>query len=78
MVEQARTVDRQQRRKLYVEAQKILARESPLVFLVAPNVLVGAHADLGNFMPSILEHPTLWNCDELYWRADSGGRPDSG
>ena len=69
MVKQARTTDWSERRRLYLEAQKILALEVPMIFLVAPNMLVGAHAQLMNFAPSILEHPTLWNCDELYWSA---------
>jgi hypothetical protein len=35
---------------------------------VSPNVLVGAKAALESFRPSILDHPTLWNVEELFWR----------
>lgn len=78
MERQTRELDRAERRRLYLEAQKILAREVPMVFLVAPNVLVAAHENLGNFAPSILEHPTLWNSDELFWPADAPRRPAAG
>lgn len=71
---QARETDPEKRLELVVEAQRILAREVPFVFLVAPNVLVGAARGLENFEPAILEHPTLWNADELFWSrpADAG------
>lgn len=78
MRQQAWEVDPDERRRLVHQVQRILAREAPLIFLVAPDVLVGAHRGLGNFAPSILEHPTLWNADELYWttpEVDPPGEP---
>ena len=68
---QARQVEPDERRNTVRQIQEILAREAPMVFLLAPNVLVGADARLGNFAPSILDHPTLWNSDELYWMPES-------
>jgi len=41
--------------------------------LVAPHVLVAASEDLRNFQPVVMNHPTLWNADELY-RAPSAKR----
>jgi len=62
------TLDRTERKRLYDRVQELVAENVPLVFLVSPNVLVGARRDLGGFQPTILEHPTLWNVEQLYWR----------
>ncbi len=55
------------RKELYDSVQELMARNLPLIFLVSPHVLVGAKSKLGNFRPTILGHPTLWNAEELYW-----------
>jgi peptide/nickel transport system substrate-binding protein len=57
-----------QRKKLYDRVQDILATETPVVFLASPNILVGAHDDLGNVRPAIIDNYILWNADELFWR----------
>ncbi|MBI3664387.1 MAG: ABC transporter substrate-binding protein [Acidobacteria bacterium] len=57
-----------ERKKLYDRVQQIVAENQPMVFLVSPNVLVGAKNGLGNFHPAILDHYTLWNVEELFWR----------
>ncbi len=62
------TLDRAERKRLYDRVQVLVAENLPLVFLVSPNVLVGARRDLGGFQPTILEHSTLWNVEQLYWR----------
>ena len=53
--------------------QQIVAENLPAIPLVSPNILVGAKKDLGRFRPAIMEHYTLWNIEELYWR-DAGRR----
>jgi hypothetical protein len=53
--------------------QEILMQNLPLIPLVSPNVLVGARKELGNFRPALLDHYTLWNIEELYWRGGSSG-----
>ena len=73
MERQLITLDRVERKRLYDRVQAILAEQVPLVFLVSPNVLVGAREGLGNFRPAVLDHPTLWNLDEIFWR-DAGRR----
>jgi peptide/nickel transport system substrate-binding protein len=62
------TLDAAERKKLYDRVQEIVAQNLPFIFLVSPNVLVGANKDLGNFQPAILDHHTLWNVEELFWR----------
>jgi peptide/nickel transport system substrate-binding protein len=66
--QQMTTLDRHERKRLYDRVQEIAADNLPLICLVSPNILVAAKRDLGNFNPSILDHFTLWNVEQLYWR----------
>jgi peptide/nickel transport system substrate-binding protein len=66
------TLNYEKRRKLYDQLQELLAREEPVIFLVTPDILVGARENLGNFRPAIIEQYTLWNADELFWRTPAG------
>ena len=75
MREQLTELDPVARKRLYDRVQEILVEQAPMIPLVSPNVLVGAHARLGGFRPAIREHTTLWNVEELYWL---GGDPPSG
>ena len=74
MRRQKTTLDPQRRKRLTDRVQELVAEEAPFVFLVSPNVLVGARRDLGNFAPSVLGHSTLWNVEQLFWRRDAGVR----
>ena len=62
------TLDTRARKRLYDRVQELVAENAPIVPLVSPNILVGAKDGLANFRPSILDHYTLWNADELFWR----------
>jgi ABC-type transport system substrate-binding protein len=63
-----RSIDPAERKRDYDRVQQLVAEQLPLVFLVSPNVLVGAKANLENFRPAILLPYALWNAEELYWR----------
>jgi hypothetical protein len=52
--------------------QEVLAQQLPMVYLVSPNILVGAQVDLGNFHPAIIEQYTFWNAEELFWHTPAG------
>ncbi len=67
MTRQLTEIDAAARKRQYDQVQQILAEQLPLVYLVSPNVLAGAHRDLGNFRPTILEPSALWNVHELFW-----------
>ena len=67
-------LDRAERKRAYDRVQAIVAEQVPLVFLVSPNVLVGARADLANVRPVVMDHQLLWNIEELFWRAPSSRR----
>lgn len=65
-------LDPEARKALYDRAQRLVVDRVPIVFLVAPNVLVGARPDLGNFAPVPVEPVSLWNLEYLYWpKADA-------
>jgi len=68
MREQMFTLDSSRRKRLYDRVQQLVATNLPIVCLASPNILVGAKNDLGNFRPAILDHYTLWNVEEIYWR----------
>jgi peptide/nickel transport system substrate-binding protein len=68
MRRQLTTLDVRARKAQYDRVQELVAENLPLIFLVSPNVLVGANKGLGNFRPALLDHQTLWNVEELFWR----------
>jgi peptide/nickel transport system substrate-binding protein len=68
MRRQMTTVDSGARKRLYDRVQELVAQNLPLICLVSPNVLVGANKSLSNFRPAVLDHHTLWNVEELFWR----------
>ena len=73
MQEQIKTRDAQRRKRLYDRVQLLVAENLPIISLVSPNVLVGATAGLANFRPTVLDHPALWNLEELFWRGRRAG-----
>jgi peptide/nickel transport system substrate-binding protein len=62
-----------ERKPLFDRVQELLMENLPLIPLVSPNILVGAKKGLENFRPAVLEHYTLWNIEELCWRAPAAG-----
>jgi peptide/nickel transport system substrate-binding protein len=57
------------RKKAYDRVQEIAAQNLPFIFLLSPNILVGAQSTVGNFHPAILEPYALWNIDQLFLRS---------
>ncbi len=57
------------RRALLAEAQALIHDEQPLIALVTPHVLAAARLGLERFAPAIVDPPTLWNAEELWWRS---------
>jgi peptide/nickel transport system substrate-binding protein len=68
MQAQETETDAKKRKHDYDQVQQIVAAQLPIICLVSPNILVGATGKLANFQPAILDHYTLWNADELFWR----------
>jgi peptide/nickel transport system substrate-binding protein len=72
MARQMVTLNPAERRKLYDRVQEIVVDQSPMIFLVSPNVVVAQRGNVGNFRPAVMDHFTLWNAGELFLRK---GRP---
>ena len=66
MKQQMSTPASRDRKRLYDRVQEIEVEEVPVVFLVSPNLLVGAQGRLRNFKPAILDSHTLWNSEQLF------------
>jgi peptide/nickel transport system substrate-binding protein len=62
------------RKRLYDRLQEIVAQNLPFIFLVSPNILVGAQSTVGNFRPGILEPYALWNAEQLFLRHSGAGQ----
>ncbi len=68
MLDQSMAPDFNQRKKDFDEVQTIVSEQLPFIYLVSPDVLVAAKNGLGNFRPAVLDHHTLWNCEQLFWK----------
>jgi peptide/nickel transport system substrate-binding protein len=68
MQTQLTTPDYPTRKKLYDRVQEITSQNLPFIFLLSPNILVGAQSTVGNFHPAILEPYALWNADQLFFQ----------
>ncbi|HEY0565459.1 MAG TPA: ABC transporter substrate-binding protein, partial [Terriglobales bacterium] len=62
------TLDYRKRKQQYDQVQELVAENLPIVPLASPDILVGAKKAIGNFKPAILDHYTLSNVEELFWR----------
>ena len=67
MDQQFQTLDPARRKALFDRVQAIAHEHVAMVPLVTPHLLVAAAPELGNLRPAALDHPTLWNVEELFW-----------
>ena len=74
MRQQMTTLDHAHRKQLYDRVQQIAAENLPIICLASPDILVAARKNLGNFQPAAVDHYTLWNSEQLYWRQPAGVR----
>ena len=63
--QQAATIDPAERRRLFAEAQQILAEQLPALWLVAPRVIVPVSQRVRGATPIVLLPPVLWNAERL-------------
>jgi peptide/nickel transport system substrate-binding protein len=66
MKQQMSAVNPTERKRLYDRVQELEVENIPVVFLVSPNLLVGAKVRVGNFKPAVLDSHTLWNAEQLF------------
>ena len=74
MQRQAAAPTLDERRRLFTEAQKVLAQEMPAIYFVAPRVSVAMSRRVGGAQPALLDPKVLWSADTLY--LSSGGAQD--
>lgn len=65
------TVDAAARRRLFAEAQEILAEQLPALWFVAPRQTVAVSGRVRGVTPSIFFPPVLWNAERIHL-ADGG------
>jgi peptide/nickel transport system substrate-binding protein len=70
MQRQAAAPTLEERRRLYVEAQKLFAQQLPAIYFVAPRVSVAMSRRVGGAEPALLDPKVLWNADSLYLMSD--------
>jgi peptide/nickel transport system substrate-binding protein len=66
MSRQSATPDLAERRKLFADAERVLAAHDPVLYFAAPKVTVAASARLGGIEASVLTPTVLWNAEALY------------
>jgi peptide/nickel transport system substrate-binding protein len=65
MREQSTMLDPAGRRRLFAEAQRLLAEHVPVLYFAAPQVTIAASARLRGATPSVLPPHVLWNAERL-------------
>jgi peptide/nickel transport system substrate-binding protein len=73
MTRQSTTLDEAERRRLFAEAQRVLAEHAPVLYFAAPRVTIATSASLGGVTPSVLAPNVLWNAERLYRTASGAG-----
>jgi peptide/nickel transport system substrate-binding protein len=65
MAQQASTTDREQRRALFAEVQKVMAENSPVLYFAAPRLYAAHSTRVQGVTPSVMRPHLLWNVDML-------------
>jgi peptide/nickel transport system substrate-binding protein len=66
LLQQASTMDRGERRRLFTEMQQLLADHVPAMWFAASNVTVPIGARVGGATPAVTIPLVLWNAERLY------------
>jgi peptide/nickel transport system substrate-binding protein len=66
MQQQAATMDRAERIRLFTEVQQLVADHVPALWFAATNITVPASARVGGVTAAAIAPPVLWNAERLY------------
>jgi peptide/nickel transport system substrate-binding protein len=66
MQQQAASMDRAERKRLFTEVQQLLADHMPAMWFAAQHVTVPISARIGGATPSVILPYVLWNAEHLY------------
>jgi peptide/nickel transport system substrate-binding protein len=59
------SVDQTERKRAFVDIQKIFADNLPVLYFVAPRLYMGVSTRVGGLTPSILRPQLLWNAERM-------------
>jgi peptide/nickel transport system substrate-binding protein len=65
MARQASSLDEGERRRLFIEVQKIFAAHAPMLYFAAPRIFVAASSRVGNLAPAVSRPQLLWAADSI-------------
>ena len=65
MKQQAATLDEPERRRLFTDAQRVLAEHEPVLYFAAPKVILATNARVRGVTPSVLAPNLLWNAERM-------------
>lgn len=66
MQQQAATMDRVERIRLFTEIQQLVADHVPALWFAAANITVPVNARVGGVTAAAIQPPVLWNAERLY------------
>ena len=76
MKQQSATLDLNERKRLFSDAQRIFAEQLPALYFVAPRLYMAVNSRVGNLTPSILRPQILWAADSITVR-DASSTPST-
>jgi peptide/nickel transport system substrate-binding protein len=74
MRQQATTLDRVERRRLFAEVQRLLSAHLPVLYFAAPKVTIAMSSRVRGATPAVLNPPVLWNAEVLSVSGPPGGK----
>lgn len=66
MKKQSSSMNPDERRRLFAEVQRVLAKHEPVLYFAAPKVILATSARVRGATPSVLAPNLLWNSERLY------------
>jgi peptide/nickel transport system substrate-binding protein len=73
MMKQTATADEAERKRLFVEVQRVFAQNLPVLYFAAPRVYVATSARLINVQPALIRPQVTWSADSI--AVTSGATP---
>lgn len=65
MTTQSTTLDPVERKRIFADAQRILAEHAPVLYFAAPKVILATNSRVRGVMPSVLSPSVLWNAEMI-------------
>jgi len=66
MTKQSSSMNDDERRRLFAEAQRVFAEHEPVLYFAAPKVILATSARVHGTRPSVLSPNLLWNAERMF------------